>query len=88
MQLTGRYNYSKYGAAIGLGGGLIDNPELANEPGTAARLLAHFLKSHEAEIRQALAKGDRRAARKLVNGGSHGLERFDLAFTTGESLIG
>ncbi|MGH8501032.1 MAG: peptidoglycan-binding protein [Gammaproteobacteria bacterium] len=87
VQLTGRYNYLNYGKAIGLGNGLIDNPELANEPKTAARLLAHFLKSKEPEIRQALARGDRRAARKLVNGGSHGLDRFDLAFTTGESLI-
>jgi hypothetical protein len=27
-------------------------------------------------------------ARKLVNGGTHGIERFETAFLTGEHLLG
>jgi peptidoglycan L-alanyl-D-glutamate endopeptidase CwlK len=87
VQLTGRSNYKVHGAAIGLGNRLLDEPELANDPETAAKLLASFLKRQEIGIKQALLAGDLRGARKLVNGGSHGLERFIDAFRIGDSLI-
>lgn len=87
IQLTGRSNYQVHGAAIGLGNQLIDNPSLANQPDIAARLLASFIKSKEQAIRNALSAGDLKKARKLVNGGSHGLEEFTKAFKTGESLL-
>ena len=87
IQLTGRSNYRVHGAAIGLGNQLIDNPKLANEPGIAAKLLASFIKSEEQAIRNALNAGDLKTARKLVNGGSHGLEEFKEAFNTGENLL-
>jgi peptidoglycan L-alanyl-D-glutamate endopeptidase CwlK len=38
-------------------------------------------------IKQALLVSDLSGARRLVNGGSHGLEAFKEAFTTGEKLI-
>jgi peptidoglycan hydrolase-like protein with peptidoglycan-binding domain len=87
IQLTGRSNYKIHGAAIGLGNQLVTNPALANQPDIAAKLLASFLKSKEAKIRSALAKNDLRTARKLVNGGSHGLDQFTQAFNVGKAVI-
>jgi len=87
IQLTGRSNYQIHGAAIGLGNQLVDNPSLANQPNIAAKLLASFLKSKEARIRSALAQNDLATARKLVNGGSHGLPEFTQAFNIGKSVI-
>jgi putative chitinase len=87
VQLTGRANYRAHGAAIGLGNGLIENPELANEPAIAARLLASFLKSKEARIEAALGRNDLQKARRLVNGGRNGLARFTDAYRRGDALI-
>lgn len=87
IQLTGRSNYQIHGAAIGLGNQLITNPALANQPDIAAKLLTSFLKSKEAKIRAALKQNDLKTARKLVNGGSHGLDQFTQAFNIGKSVI-
>lgn len=87
IQLTGRSNYQIHGAAIGMGNQLITNPGLANQPDIAAKLLASFLKSKEAKIRAALKQNDLKTARKLVNGGSHGLDAFTQAFNIGKSVI-
>jgi peptidoglycan L-alanyl-D-glutamate endopeptidase CwlK len=87
IQLTGRANFLEHGTAIGLGDQLIKNPALANQPDIAAKLLASFLKNKEQAIRDALRNGDLKAARKLVNGGSHGLAEFTQAFNTGKELI-
>jgi peptidoglycan hydrolase-like protein with peptidoglycan-binding domain len=87
VQLTGRSNYQVHGAAIGLGNQLITNPTFANQPDIAAKLLASFLKSKEARIRSALAQNNMAAARKLVNGGSHGLDAFTQAFNIGKMVI-
>ncbi len=87
IQLTGRANYALHGAAIGLDNQLIENPDLANIPGIAARLLASFLKTHEQRIRAALTANDLRAARRLVNGGSHGLDAFTAAYNAGLALV-
>jgi Putative peptidoglycan binding domain/Chitinase class I len=87
IQLTGRANYQQHGHAIGLGDELVENPELANEPEIAAKLLASFIKNKEQAIRNALSVGDLKKARRLVNGGSHGLAEFTEAFETGWSLL-
>lgn len=87
IQLTGRSNYQIHGAAIGMGNQLVTNPELANQPDIAAKLLASFLKSKEAKIRAAIQRNDLRTARKLVNGGSHGLDVFTQAFNIGKTVI-
>jgi peptidoglycan L-alanyl-D-glutamate endopeptidase CwlK len=86
VQLTGRANYAKHGPAIGVPD-LITRPELANDPEIAARLLASFIKSKERAIKEALLHDDLKAARRLVNGGSHGLDAFTNAFRAGERLI-
>jgi putative chitinase len=87
IQLTGRSNYKKYSGLLGLGDELIKNPELANDPVTAAKLLALFLKDKEFKIKEALLEKNYKAARKLVNGGSHGLENFTNAYKTGDKII-
>jgi putative chitinase len=87
IQLTGRANYGQHGRAIGLGDQLLSKPELANDPTTASRLLASFLGSKEIGIKQALLTNDLARARRLVNGGSHGLDRFSDAFRIGMRVI-
>ena len=86
IQLTGRANYATYGKSIGLQGQLIENPELASEPAIAAKLLAAFLKDKERRIKEALLDQDFAGARRLVNGGSHGLDRFTDTYQTGIRL--
>jgi putative chitinase len=87
IQLTGRFNYQKYGQELGRGNDLINNPDLACDPAIAGQLLATFLKDKERQIKEALVDHDLRMARKLINGGSHGLDRFTDAFNRGDSLL-
>jgi len=86
VQLTGRANYLKYGKAIGLKDSLVKNPELASDARIAGRLLAAFLKDKERRIKEALLDWDFAGARRQVNGGTHGLERFVDAYTIGAQL--
>jgi putative chitinase len=85
VQLTGRANYTRYASEISMD--LVNNPELANDPQVAATLLARFLGDREDRIREALAANDLATARRLVNGGSNGLDRFTDAFNRGMQLI-
>lgn len=87
IQLTGRFNYTRYGDQLGLGDRLVREPELASDPLIAGRLLASFLKDKEIRIKRALLEGDLRHARRLVNGGSHGLDRFSDAYRRGDQSI-
>ena len=86
VQLTGKANYQQFGQKIGVD--LIADPDQANEPRNAAKLLAAFLKAQELRIKQALAIGDFRHARSAVNGGSFGLDQFTNSYQTGERLLG
>lgn len=85
IQLTGRANYRRYGVALGQP--LEERPELANDPAIAAAILAAFLKDRRARIKYAIFGGDLAQARKLVNGGSYGLDRFVESYTTGQRLL-
>jgi putative chitinase len=85
VQLTGRINYQSYGDELGLN--LIANPALANNADVAAKLLARFLADRQDRIREALAENNLPAARKLVNGGSNGLDRFTDTFTRGQQML-
>jgi peptidoglycan L-alanyl-D-glutamate endopeptidase CwlK len=87
VQLTGRANYTQFSQVIGMSDQLVKNPELANQPDVAATLLAAFLKDKERAIKEALLEDDLKTARKLVNGGSHGLDRFTDAYRRGDKLI-
>lgn len=85
VQLTGRSNYTRVGRQIGVD--LVGSPELANDPTTAGIILAQFLTNQDPCIRRALANQDLRKARKCVNGGVHGIERFVDAFERGKRAI-
>lgn len=78
VQLTGKANYATYGKRIGID--LVATPDRANAPEVAAVVLAQFLADKATKFRAAVAAGDLRAARRLVNGGSHGLESFSDVF--------
>jgi putative chitinase len=85
IQLTGRANYTQIGSQIGVD--LVNNPDRANDSVIASKILARFLKNKERQIREALLDNDLKTARKAVNGGTHGIERFVAVFNTGNSLI-
>lgn len=78
IQLTGRDNYTQFGKRIGVD--LVADPESANSPDIAARVLVAFLKQRETRIRAAMKARDLAAARKAVNGGTNGLVRFTAVF--------
>jgi len=86
IQLTGRYNFREVGRKLKIP--LEDNPDLIEHPIVSARALAAYLFNKENDIREALGRDDLRQARRLVNGGSHGLDRFESTFRRGERLIG
>ncbi|MDP1996491.1 MAG: C1 family peptidase, partial [Gallionella sp.] len=78
VQLTGRDNYEKFGKVLDIA--LADNPDSACAPEVAACLLAAYLDANKDKLAKALDRDDLKAARKVVNGGSHGLERFTDTF--------
>jgi predicted chitinase len=84
VQLTGRANYQRYGKAVGVD--LMERPDLANAPEVAAMLLALFLADRAGALRTALQAGQFARARKLVNGGAHGLERFKDVFLLADQV--
>jgi len=85
VQLTGRSNYEAYGKKLGLD--LAATPDLANAPEVAALLLALFLDAHRDAMQACLAVGDYKGARRLVNGGSHGLANFESVFTLAQTAL-
>lgn len=88
VQLTGHDNYEKYGLILGIDlASDAAHADLANAPEVAALLLSVFLAEKADRMRAALAKGDFAAARKLVNGGTHGLERFREVFTIAAGVL-
>ena len=51
---------------------------------SASKILSAFLGRVEFEVKSALAEDDLATARRLVNGGSHGLDEFDRTYRAGE----
>jgi len=88
IQLTGRTNYRTYGEEVGLGRRLEEESALANDPEVAARLLAAFLRAKAPRVKYAVLGRDLKMARRLVNGGSHGLAQFEETFQKGERILG
>lgn len=83
VQLTGRANYRTIGKKIGVGSKLEKNPDLGCDSKVAAQILAAFLSSKERKIKEALLAEDLAGARRLVNGGSHGLKQFTTCYDKG-----
>lgn len=88
IQLTGRHNYEKYGKLLIPPIDLEHSPDLADDSAIAADLLCLFLEDHKDAIRAALAVRNYASARRLVNGGVHGLDVFTQAYETGDRLLG
>lgn len=72
IQLTGKANYIDYGNKLGIN--LVSNPDLALEPKTGALILAQYFKDRGCIT--ACNNKDWTRVRKLVNGGTHGLDLF------------
>ncbi|CAN5485068.1 hypothetical protein BH10PSE17_BH10PSE17_03570 [soil metagenome] len=84
IQLTFQANYDQIGKQLDFP--LVDNPELGNSPEVAAMVLAQFLKNKASAFRAAMQAGKWGEARKLVNGGSHGLDRFTDVITRAATI--
>jgi len=69
-----------FAALLGLGTLLVDHPDEANDPALSARLLCANISNHVSRMREALDRGDIAAARKMTNGGTHGVEAFVAAY--------
>jgi peptidoglycan L-alanyl-D-glutamate endopeptidase CwlK len=85
VQLTGRDNYRTYADRLDVP--LLGSPDLANDPRTAARILAAFIGDKRARAKYAILGDDLATARRLVNGGRHGLDHFTEAFRAGSRLL-
>ncbi len=85
VQLTGRANYRRIGDQIGYD--LENNPDDADRPEIASTVLAQFLKNKEQAIRDAIEKNNLAGARRLVNGGSHGVSEFIAAINAGRQYL-
>jgi putative chitinase len=85
VQLTGRSNYATFGQVVGVD--LIANPDLACDSKVAAALLVAFLMHRRDQIQAAVAANNMAAARRLVNGGTNGLDRFLDTFTRANALF-
>lgn len=68
-QLTGKDNYKRAGAALGLD--LVNNPDLAKDPANAAKIAAWYWKDRK--LGDAGKAGDVEAATRKINGGTNGL---------------
>jgi peptidoglycan L-alanyl-D-glutamate endopeptidase CwlK len=87
IQLTGKHNYTVYSKKLNMGPELVKNPDRANEPLVAARVLALFLKDKEMRIKDALIRKSYKEARKAVNGGTHGIDVFRGTIIKGLELL-
>lgn len=72
IQITGKSNYINYGNKIGVD--LLNNPERANEPAIASKLLSVYFKDRGCNV--ACDKQNWFGVRELVNGGINGLDTF------------
>lgn len=84
IQLTGRYNYRKFGEMIGED--LENNPELAADPKIAVRVALEFW--FKSGAHNAAMFGDYRKVTRLINGGFNGLEdRFIWLDRAGKLIL-
>ena len=73
----------RWGSATGWSASRIAPPN----PALAGRILATFLADRQRPIKEALLEGDLARARRLVNGGRHGLDRFTAAYRIGDDML-
>lgn len=68
LQITGRFNYEACGSVLSIG--LLDHPELLEEPFNAARSAGWFWESRG--LNELADKGDFKLITKRINGGYNG----------------
>lgn len=72
IQITGKYNYKKYGGLIGVD--LVADPDAALRPEVAAKIFAEYFRDHGLDVWakkafKSRSEADFQKCRKLVNGG-------------------
>jgi predicted chitinase len=72
LQIVGRANYTRLGKAIGVD--LISQPEKAEEPMIAAKILVEYFLERKDRVLSALESGDYVSIRRVVSGGLQGAE--------------
>jgi predicted chitinase len=91
IQLTGRDNYEVASREVGVD--LINDPDKANDPQIAARLVGWFLtrpgkvRTIERCLSPEQHKRDYSKARAAVNGGKHGLQSFTDTYKAAENAL-
>ena len=89
VQLTGRENYRTYSREVH---GLEANPQLAEKPENAAKLIVAYVLKNKAAILKSLDHGNLTEARIVVNGRPkkgklpNGLHEFSSAYETGKKV--
>jgi putative chitinase len=81
IQLTGKENYEKAGAALGLD--LVNHPDLAKEPKVASKIATWYWETRVPES----ARENVKAATKAVNGKYNGLEDRQDRFVEWEKVL-
>ncbi|MEM7176498.1 MAG: peptidoglycan-binding protein [Pseudomonadota bacterium] len=90
IQLTGRANYTRFGALIGID--LVNNPDLAIEPEIAWQLATAFMETQTRKRKSVFRWADQNdveTVTRAINGGTHGLaDRRMRTFRALEALHG
>jgi hypothetical protein len=76
IEITGRANYTRVSARLGLGTLLVDSPDDVNKPEIASRILCAWFKDREQAFATALAESNLRRVHQLASGSASGLDRF------------
>lgn len=84
IQVTGRANYTKAAADLGLD--LVNHPELAEEPENAARISAWYWKMRK--ITTPADAGDFVKVTRLINGGTNGLADREKRYAQAKQALG
>lgn len=85
VQITGRANYKRYGTVIGVD--LIEDPQKAEDPLIAARILAQYFLDHRERFLAALQAKDYGVLRRLVTGGLGGSTEVQNKFATYQKVL-
>jgi len=83
IQLTGKYNYEKFGSALGLD--LVDNPEQASNAATALELAAAYWKDRG--LNELADSNNFEGITKRINGGLNGLQSRQEYLSRANSVL-
>jgi putative chitinase len=84
IQITGRFNYRKYGELLGVD--LVDNPDLAAQPEWAFATAGLFWKSNG--LNELADKQDFIAITRRINGGTNGLPDRQKYYELAKKVLG